>query len=109
MARPPRIWLSTETPAKGEIVRVRAQTVHTMETGFRFDAEGRVLPQDTMTAFRTTLNDDLLLDWQPERAIAQNPYIEFTFAARQSGTLRMVWTDDSGDFAEAEREITLQG
>jgi sulfur-oxidizing protein SoxZ len=107
MARPPRIWISNEAPAQGEIVRVRAQIVHIMESGFRIDAAGQPIPEDILTGFTATLGDALLLEWTPETAISQNPYIEFTFAARQSGTLRMVWTDSRGVVAEAEREVTV--
>ena len=107
MARPPRIWISNEAPAPGEIVRVRAQIVHIMESGFRMDANGDAIPPDLLTGFTAKLGDTLLLEWLPETAISQNPYIEFTFAARQSGTLRMVWTDDGGVVAEAEKEITV--
>lgn len=107
MARPPRIWISSETPAVAEILRVRAQVVHVMESGFRIDAQGQSIPADILTGFIATLDDALLLEWTPETAVAQNPYIEFTFAARQSGTLRMIWTDESGTVAEAERVITV--
>ena len=59
------------------------------------------------TGFTASLGDTLLLDWAPETAVSQNPYIEFTFAARRSGTLRMVWTDATGVIAEAEEEIAV--
>lgn len=107
MARPPRIWISNETPAPGEVVRVRAQVVHVMESGFRVDAEGQPIPEDLLTGFTAMLDDTLLMEWLPETAISQNPYIEFTFAARTSGRLRMVWSDRSGVIAEAEREIRV--
>ncbi|MRX48974.1 thiosulfate oxidation carrier complex protein SoxZ [Paracoccus sp. S-4012] len=107
MARPPRIWISNDTPALGEIVRVRAQIVHVMESGFRMDANGDPIPPNLLTGFTATLDDRLLMEWLPETAISQNPYIEFTFAARASGTLRMVWTDESGVVAEAGQEIAV--
>lgn len=107
MSRPPRIWISNETPAKDEIVRVRAQIVHIMESGFRVDANGDPIPAHLLTGFTAKLGDALLMEWQPETAISQNPYLEFTFAARQSGILRMVWTDETGTVAEAEREIQV--
>lgn len=107
MSRPPRIWISNETPARDEIIRVRAQIVHVMESGFRLDADGQIIPRDVLTGFTATLGDVLLMEWLPETAISQNPYIEFTFAARDSGMLRMVWTDAEGVVAEAEREIRL--
>lgn len=107
ISKPPRIWISNETPQKGEIIRVRAQIVHAMESGFRLDADGQPIPRDILMGFAATLGDDLLLEWLPETAISQNPYIEFTFSARRSGLLRMVWTDGDGVVAEAEREIWL--
>lgn len=107
MARPPRIWISNETPAAGEIVRVRAQMVHVMESGFRVDATGQTIPENILTGFTAALGDAVLLEWLPETAIAQNPYIEFTFAARETGTLRMAWSDSSGVIAEAEKEIAV--
>ncbi len=107
MARPPRIWLSNETPAAGEVVRVRAQVVHVMESGLRLDAAGAPIPRDTLTQFTAQLGEDLILEWLPETAISQNPYIEFTFKARISGVLAMVWRDESGILAEASREITV--
>lgn len=107
MARPPRIWISTDTPARGEIVRVRAQIAHPMESGLRLDTTGRPIPRNILTRFTAALDGQMLLEWLPGTAIAQNPYLEFTFAARRSGSLRMTWTDDSGMIAEAERPITL--
>ncbi|MCB5410146.1 thiosulfate oxidation carrier complex protein SoxZ [Pseudogemmobacter faecipullorum] len=107
MANPPRIWLSNEAPAKDEIVRVRAQITHIMESGLRIDAAGQSIARDILTAFEAHLGDDLILSWQPETAISQNPYLEFTFQARQSGRLSMVWSDASGIVAEVTREIIL--
>lgn len=107
MANPPRIWLSNETPAKDEIVRVRAQVVHIMESGLRLDETGQPIPRDTLERFEARLGESLILEWLPETAIAQNPYIEFTFRARESAVLKMIWTDQRGILAEAERQITL--
>lgn len=107
MASPPRIWMSNETPAQGEIVRVRAQVVHIMESGFRLDADGETIPPDLLTRFTASLDDTLLMEWLPETAISQNPYIEFTFAARRSGTLKMIWTDSHGTVATVERALTV--
>ncbi|MDN3711260.1 thiosulfate oxidation carrier complex protein SoxZ [Paracoccus cavernae] len=107
MARPPRIWISSETPAAGEVVRVRAQIVHVMESGLRLDAAGALIPRNTLTHFTATIGEALILDWVPETAISQNPYIEFTFKARLSGTLTMVWSDATGVVAEASQEITV--
>lgn len=107
MSNPPRIWMSTQTPAKGEIVRFRAQIRHVMETGFRLDANGQTIAQDTLGLFQARFNGALFMEWLPETAISPNPYLEFTLRAQESGTVEMIWTDTKGLVAEATREITL--
>ena len=37
MKQPPRVWVSNENPQAGDILRVRAQIEHPMETGLRTD------------------------------------------------------------------------
>ena len=103
----PRIWLSNNSPAKGEVVRVRAVIVHRMETGLRLDHEGQAISRNIINDFTATFNDELLFSWQPETAIAQNPYLEFTFKARESGTLSMRWKDDEGKTFSSDTEITV--
>ena len=39
MSKPPRVWVSSATPRKGEVLRVRAQIEHVMESGQRQDAD----------------------------------------------------------------------
>ncbi|MDD2867348.1 thiosulfate oxidation carrier complex protein SoxZ [Neomegalonema sp.] len=107
MSRPPRLWISSATPAKGEIIRVRVQIQHVMESGFRLDWNGAPLERNLLTRFEARLNETLLMEWEPGASISQNPYVEFAFAARESGTLRMLWLDDRGMRLEAEREIIL--
>lgn len=106
-SNPPRVWVSKDRPAAGEVVRVRAQIEHRMESGFRHDEAGKPLPRNILTRFEARLGDTLLLTWEPGVTVAQNPYIEFTFKARASGTLQLRWSDDTGRVAEASRQITL--
>lgn len=105
---PPRIWTSTLTPKKGEMVRVRAQISHRMETGLRLDEHGQIKPRDIVTRFEAHLGNGLLYAWEPGPATARNPYIEFTFLARESGELRLSWKGDEGFTLEATRTITVQ-
>ena len=103
----PRIWLSNATPAKGEMVRVRAVIVHRMETGLRLNSEGKAIPRNIVNKFTATFNGELLLEWAPETAIAQNPFLEFTFVAKNSGKLVMRWEDDEQQIITSETDITL--
>lgn len=108
MQKPPRIWISNATPRKGEVLRVRAQIEHVMESGLRTEpATGKLRPRNIVTRFEARLNNSLLFSWEPGISIAQNPYIEFTFLARESGELQMHWKDDTGQTASAQKTISV--
>lgn len=103
----PRIWISNAKPKTGEVVRVRALIEHRMESGLRLNKEGQPVARNIINDFKANFNGELLFSWQPETAISQNPYIEFTFVARQSGTLEMSWTDDQGAVINGQTELTI--
>ena len=108
MSKPPRIWVSNASPKKGEVVRVRAQMEHVMESGLRTDpVTGKVRPRNIVNRFEARLGNALLFTWEPGISIAQNPYIEFTFLARESGELNMLWKDDQGQTLNAQKAITV--
>ena len=108
MSKPPRIWVSNANPKKGEVVRVRAQMEHVMESGLRTDpATGKVRPRNIVNRFEARLGSALLFTWEPGISIAQNPYIEFTFLARESGELNMLWKDEQGQTLNAQKAITV--
>ena len=103
----PRIWISNATPERGEIVKVRAVIVHRMETGLRLNQDGEAIQRNIINKLTACFNEQLLFQWEPETAIAQNPYLEFTFVARESGTLAMRWEDDSKKIFTSDTEITV--
>lgn len=108
MTQAPRIWISNSSPEKGEIVRVRAQIRHRMESGMRVE-DGEVVPRNIVSQFEARLGDDVLFRWEPETAVTQHPYLEFTFVARQTEDLTMTWTDDEGDVVTGSQAITVEG
>ena len=107
MTKPPRIWVSNPKPARGELVRVRAQIEHPMESGLRSDASGQLRPRHIISRFEARLGPHPLFVWEPGISVSPNPYIEFTFLAREGGELVMSWTDEKGPPIEVRRTITL--
>lgn len=108
MNKPPRVWVSNEKPKAGDILRVRAQMEHVMETGLRNDpATGQPRPRHIVTHFEAKMADKLIFEWDLGTSISQNPYIEFTFKARQSGDLTLLWKDDKGATLTASKTITV--
>ena len=87
---------------------LRAQMEHVMETGLRNDpATGKPRPRHIMNHFEAKLGGKLIFTWDPGTSIAQNPYIEFTFKARRSSELTMLWKDDQGQTLTASKTITV--
>jgi sulfur-oxidizing protein SoxZ len=106
--KPPRIWISNASPKKGELLRVRAQMEHVMESGLRTDpATGKLRPRNIIQRFEARLDQQLLFAWTPGISVAQNPYIEFTFLARSSGELHFAWQDDAGQTLRAQKTLTV--
>lgn len=103
----PRIWISNASPSAGEIVRVRALIEHPMESGLRRDAQGGEIARNIVNLFEAAIDGDLLFSWQPETAISQNPYIEFTFKAQSSGELQLKWIDDEGTVITDTRSLSV--
>jgi len=106
-AKPPRLWISNAKPRQGEKLRVRAQIEHIMESGLRTDPQGAVRPRNIVSRFEARLNQTLLFAWEPGISIAQDPYIEFAFLARESGELYLRWEDESGQSTSVSRPITV--
>ena len=72
-----------------------------METGFRVDSEGRVLPRDIVRRFECRLDAELVFATELHPAIAANPYLAFWLRAEGPGTLSFEWL---GDWGFAHRE-----
>lgn len=81
---------------RGEVFELRALIAHPMETGFRADSEGRVLPRDIVRRFECRLDGELVFAADLHPAIAANPYIAFPLRAVASGELRLLWRGDNG-------------
>jgi sulfur-oxidizing protein SoxZ len=86
---------------RGEPFEVRTTIAHPMETGYRPDENGRVLPRDILTRLQCTLDGALVFSADLYPAIAANPYLAFQVRAECSGELRITWEGDKG-FSQTE-------
>lgn len=87
---------------RGEPFEVRSTLAHAMETGYRRDSDGRLLPRDIVRRFEARLDNELVFAADLHPAVAANPFIAFWMAAERSGTLELRWTGDRG-FDHRER------
>lgn len=93
----------------GEAFEVRLLIRHPMETGFRYDDVGRLIPKNVVNQVVCRFNGVEVFRAELFSGIAANPYLSFFTVAISSGELEVNWTDDVG-VTESERlAITVQG
>ncbi len=102
MSDPMRI--RAQVQGSGAIVRVLMS--HDMETGFRKDANGQLIPAWHITEVTAALNGKTVLTAQWGTAIAKNPFTQFTIKAAKSGDkIAITWVDNHGDRRTDEATI----
>ena len=101
-----RTLINAPTTAKrGEVIEIRATIGHPMETGYRPDDSGKVLPRNIIKKFTCRYNGEVVFSAEMFSAIAANPYLAFHTVALESGTLALTWEGDNG-FSQTET-VTL--
>jgi sulfur-oxidizing protein SoxZ len=93
---------------RGEIIEIKTLISHNMETGFRPDATGKLIPRDIITDFVCKYNGEEIFRAELFPAIAANPFIAFSTVATESGTLTFEWTGDNGFEATETAAITVE-
>ncbi len=82
--------------SKGETITIKTLISHPMESGFRRDASGRVIPRDILVRFECRLDETLVFAASLAPGTAANPYLSFRLRAERSGTLHFTWRDQQG-------------
>lgn len=92
----------------GDIVEVKLLLSHPMETGFRGDFNGKLIPRDIITEVRCLYRNELVFRAEFFPAVSANPFLGFTFRATESGPVTLVWTDMHGGEFHEVRQITVE-
>ena len=90
-----------KTARRGEVIEIRATIGHPMETGYRPDENGKILPRNIIKKFSCRYNGDVVFSAEMYSAVAANPYLAFHTMATESGTLALTWEGDGG-FSQTE-------
>ena len=85
-----------KTAKRGQIVEIKSLISHIMETGFRTNQHGAVIPRDIITLFTCDYNGEEIFRADLHQSISANPFITFHTIATESGTLTFRWTGDNG-------------
>ena len=92
---------------RGDVIEIKTLIRHHMETGFRADATGALVPRDIINRFTCTYNGVEVFRADLFPAIAANPFLSFFTVATDSGTLKFSWTDDIGAVQTETVQITV--
>ena len=96
-----------ESAKRGEIIELKAMIQHPMETGYRRNEQGKIIPRDIITNFRCTFNGASVLEAEFFPGTAANPFVSFFVRAAQTGTLEFTWTDQDGKNWSERRTLTV--
>ena len=97
-----------KTAKRGQVIEIKTLISHPMETGFRPDRVGKLVPRDIINKFVCTYNDVEVFRADLHPAIAANPFISFTTVATESGTIALTWTDDHGKIYAEKASIVVE-
>ena len=104
-----RVLINLPSRAKrGEIIEIKTLIQHPMETGYRLDSKGAVIPRDIISRFTCAYNGDEVFRAELFPAISANPFIAFSTLATESGELVFSWIDDNGQIQSEIRQITVE-
>ncbi len=91
----------------GEAVEVKLLVQHPMETGFRREADGNVVPMNVVNSLVCRLGGEEVLRAEFGSGISANPYLAFWIAPRESGELVVEWVDDAGEKGRVAAPVTV--
>ena len=93
--------------SKDGVTEVKVLMSHEMETGFRKDASGAVVPAWFIAEVTAKLNDKVVMQAQWGPSVSKNPYLAFKIkGGRRATRSSSSWTDSKGDTRTDEATVT---
>ena len=96
-----------KTARRGEYIEIRTMAQHPMESGFRYNNVGKLIPRHIATEFVCTYNGREVFRADLYPAVSTNPYFLFYVVADESGEFVFSWADDRGGAVTETRAIVV--
>ena len=104
-----RILINVPPKAKrGDVIEIKTLISHDMESGYRPNNVGKMIPRDIISLFVATYNGAEIFRAELHPAIAANPFLSFTTIATESGTFQFEWSGDNGFSKAASASISVE-
>jgi sulfur-oxidizing protein SoxZ len=105
---PARVLVNAPKTAKrGDLIEIKTLVSHIMETGFRHDTSGNLVPRNIITRFECRYDGAVIFAADFSPAIAANPFLTFFTVATVSGPIVFSWTGDNGFTATHQAMLTV--
>ncbi len=93
--------------SKDGVTEVKVLMSHEMETGFRKDSSGAVVPAWFIAEVVAKLNGKEVMQAQWGPSVSKNPYLAFKVKGGKAGDkIAITWTDNKGDTRTDEATVT---
>jgi sulfur-oxidizing protein SoxZ len=96
-----------DTARRGEIVEIRLLVQHPMESGFRRDMQGRIIPMNVVNQVVARYEGREIFRAELGSGVAANPYLSFFTTAGASGEIEVSWVDDAGERGRTTAQLKV--
>lgn len=93
---------------RGDVIEIRVMVEHPMESGFRHDNMGKLVPRHIATEFFCRYNGREVFRAILYPAVSTNPYFSFYLVAQDSGELVFSWADDRGGSVSETAQLAVK-
>jgi len=109
MANSDRVKVRIPAKAKkGEIIEIKTQVSHDMESGQRKDAAGHTIARRIITKFTCLWNSEPVISADWHQAVSANPFTSFYARASESGRIQLTWWDETGEVLTYGHDIVVE-
>lgn len=95
-------------PVAGQVVLVRLLIQHPMETGYRFDFNGKRVARNAIRLVQCEFDGQEVFRAEPSTGISANPLFEFAFRVTRGGQWTVRWEDESGAQGEWRQTMAVE-
>jgi thiosulfate oxidation carrier complex protein SoxZ len=96
-----------EQVTRGQVFAVRIVIRHPMETGFRFDQNGKTIAANWIERFTARYGGKQVFAAELGSGVGANPYMVFHVRASESGDLVCEWKDTTGVTGQASARVNV--
>lgn len=96
-----------EQVARDTVIEIKTLASHPMDSGFRRDSSGKLIPRDILVRFECRFDGQSVFAMDLKPAIAANPYISFFLRVKSSGAITFLWLDQHGNETREQRDIVV--